>query len=48
MFESMLERARSVEREVDPERMVANGALMLVAGMLNLWAPGRRRNRSLG
>lgn len=34
LFESMLERARKNNVEVDRDRGIANGSLMLVAGML--------------
>lgn len=32
MFDSMLERARVQGVTLDPDRLVSNGALMLVAG----------------
>lgn len=34
LFESMLERARKNNVEIDRGRGIANGSLMLVAGML--------------
>lgn len=35
LFESMLERARKNNVEIERDRGIANGSLMLVAGMLS-------------
>jgi len=47
MLESMMKRADSAGSNIDPQRMVANGVVMLVAGILSYKASDCRRNQSL-